>query len=333
MKIIKVIGLLILVLIMLFLAVSFFLPTTVNIERSIVIETPSSTVFEEVNELKNWEHWAPWFASDAGIELTYSDQTKGKGASFSWTGEKNQKGTLTIIESKENKHLKNKLDFEGMGDNNFGIWAFKETEEGVSVTWGYQGELSFMMRFMGLFFDNMMGEDFEKGLNKLKVYCESKPKEEKSRGGVQVVKLKAQPMYFIKDVTDTSNIGEKLNTIYSEIMDHVKKSGESIIGPAFSIWYDWDEGGTSNFAAGFPVAETKEGKGRVEPGETLSGTFVAIAHKGLYKNFEVSHLAIQNFIAENGYTINGPVMEVYVVGPGQEEDPAKFVTQIYYSVE
>ena len=61
MKILKKIGIVLFVLIVLTSVTSLFFPTTTNVEKSITIEAPVQTVYNNVNSMGNWQKWGgPW---------------------------------------------------------------------------------------------------------------------------------------------------------------------------------------------------------------------------------------------------------------------------------
>jgi len=55
MRILKIIGLSLAAIVLLIAIVGLFLPSTVSIERSIVINATAEKSYEQVNVLKNWE--------------------------------------------------------------------------------------------------------------------------------------------------------------------------------------------------------------------------------------------------------------------------------------
>jgi hypothetical protein len=77
-------------------------------------------------------------------------------------------GDLEIIEC-SSQGMKTKLAWGN------GSWHFEETENGTNVSWSMNGKMPFLMSFMTMFIEDMVGPDFEKGLAGLKEVCESIP--------------------------------------------------------------------------------------------------------------------------------------------------------------
>jgi hypothetical protein len=77
-------------------------------------------------------------------------------------------GDLEIIEC-SSQAMKTKL---ACGN---GSWHFEETENGTNVSCSMNGKMPFLMSFMTMFIEGMVGPDFEKGLAGLKEVCASIP--------------------------------------------------------------------------------------------------------------------------------------------------------------
>ncbi len=175
MKILKVILYVLAGLIALFLVGALFLPSDYRVERSVEIDKPVDVVYGQVIDLKNWEKWNPWTAMDPDAKSVISGSGKGVGSRWAWEGKILGTGHLTILEAEENKSIKSDLIFlEPQAMKSFDVWEFESVGAGTQVVWANVGELDYPVgRYFGLFLDQMMGPDFEKGLKNLKESCET----------------------------------------------------------------------------------------------------------------------------------------------------------------
>jgi len=98
MKILKKVLLVALVLVAITAIIGWLMPGTAKLERTLVMKGSADAIYEQVNTLKNWEKWSPWFKMDPNQKLTYSELASGPGAYYSWKGEKTGEGTITIAE-------------------------------------------------------------------------------------------------------------------------------------------------------------------------------------------------------------------------------------------
>lgn len=156
--------------------VSLFLPSKVHVERSTTMNAGADQIFEQINELKNWPNWMPWYKIDPNMKLNYGDQSSGQGASYSWESphRKVGSGKVTIVETSPPNSLKTRLDFKGQKPG-YGSWDLVESDGGTKVTWGMDADMGSnpIGKFFGLMFDKMLGPQFEEGLQAMKEVVES----------------------------------------------------------------------------------------------------------------------------------------------------------------
>ncbi len=163
----------------LFVVVGYLMPGTTHVERTIDINAPSSTVYNQVNELKNWVNWSPWAKIDPNTVWKYSEpSSSGIGAYYTWSSSNNNvgNGKMTILDTKPNEHVRYKLEFEGMGESlvSFNLTAKDSSNTKVAWTLDKDNGLNPISRWLGILMDKMMGPDYEKGLANLKAYCETR---------------------------------------------------------------------------------------------------------------------------------------------------------------
>ena len=154
----------------LFLIIAALLPAEYRVERSITINAPTGKVFEQVVDLNNYTKWNPWSEADPEAKTSISEKNRGVGSVWTWEGEINGKGSLSIIKLEEGKSIETKAEFfEPMEDVAFGFWQFKNIDNTTKVTWAFEGNLDYPVgRYMSFFMDDMLGADFEKGLANIK---------------------------------------------------------------------------------------------------------------------------------------------------------------------
>ena len=55
--------------------------------------------------------------------------------------------------------------------------------------------------------------------------------------------------------------------------------------------------------------------------------------KGSYEGINDATATVISWIKENGYTVNGPMFNIYHVGPAQTQNPEEFVTEVCFPIE
>ena len=165
--------------------IAFLLPKDFSVTRTIEINACVADVFKQANTLTNWSNWSAWHKMDPNASYTYSNTDAGVGAYYSFEGDPELigSGSLTILESTENKSIRTEVIFlkegEEIGRGN-GEWAFKEENGVTQVCWSFLGDMGNnpVARWIGLMMDSMLGPQLEKGLINMKEYLENLPKEE-----------------------------------------------------------------------------------------------------------------------------------------------------------
>ncbi len=159
-------------------AASFFLPSDYRVERELVMKASAEAVFAQVSTPKTWPEWTAWTAAKyPDLKYSFAGPEAGAGASYSWTGQSSGNGSLKITLAEPAKRIEYTLDFENGKHVSTGAIAIEPAEGGVKVTWHNAGSMGGnpVSRILGLLMDRMLGPDFEEGLRKLKERVEPKP--------------------------------------------------------------------------------------------------------------------------------------------------------------
>ncbi len=142
------------------------------------MNVPAAVVFPLVNDLHQWRHWSPWEKIDPEMKREYSGEYAGKGATYAWEGnEEVGKGNMTITESDPPRRIGIDLEFiTPFPAKNRVSFAFTPVAKGTRVTWAMDGENNFVGKLFDLLmdFDTMVGDDYDRGLAKLKELAETK---------------------------------------------------------------------------------------------------------------------------------------------------------------
>ena len=160
-----------------FLGIGLLLPGTSKFERSIEIAATPSVIYDQINELKNWMNWSPWAKLDPNAKWTYSPQTSGVGANYSWVGNSDVgEGKLTILEAKPNELTHCKMEFGKNGDAFADFKLSSKDSTSTKVVWVFTSDLGMspIARWFGLAMEGFVGKDYEAGLVNLKDVCEGK---------------------------------------------------------------------------------------------------------------------------------------------------------------
>lgn len=180
MKILKTILIVLAVLAALFVIVGLFLPSKFHVERSAVINASQEQLFDQVNDVKNWNNWNAWNKMDPDWKLTYSEATSGVGASYSWVSNNENvgKGKITITKSEPMSLVEATMEFEGMSPATI-YHKFEPADGGgVKVIFGMDSDIGNNIIYKYIFNiggDKMVGGNYEASLKSLEEYVKNNP--------------------------------------------------------------------------------------------------------------------------------------------------------------
>lgn len=177
MKLVKKVFIVFSIILLVITAIGYiFFRSHVHVERSIVINKPQAELFSVLNTHKNFNDWSPWFSRDTTMQIIFSGPESGTGAKFSWISSVKSVGTgsMEITSSKPDSVIRQVLTFMDKGNSN-ASYLLSEEGGGTRLVWTLDIEAGAnpLLRIMGAFMDKVVGEDFEKGLAKLKAIVET----------------------------------------------------------------------------------------------------------------------------------------------------------------
>ena len=174
MRILKIIGISLVAIVLLIAVVGLFLPSTVSLERSIVVNATAEKIYEQVNVLKNWEQWNPFLKMDPKSKIAYNDIPAGAGATYTWASDKTGEGTMTILNSTPYSSVKFQLEFKGQGLSQSEFHFDQAGANATKVIWSFSSDIGNnpFSRVFWTFGTTMMGDAFDSGLKDLKAQAE-----------------------------------------------------------------------------------------------------------------------------------------------------------------
>jgi len=354
MKARKIIGILIVIILAIVFVVPLFMTDTLSVTSSVIINSDEETVFQQVNNLHNWSAWSP-FENDSTIVNTYSGPESGVGAKREWKGEKSGVGSMTIVESNNYSHIKNKLEFESESGG-YGNWEFSKNDTAVFVDWTITiSDLSYPFeRLISVIIKSSIQPMMDKGLESLKNLVEKKsvvkkgvsssesydsadssaysPSSTSSSQEVKIVDVAAITTLAIYDSSKIDGIGDLLQKNYGTLMKYVGEKGYAIMGAPLAVYHNWNPDGYIYISAAIPLhGKVKEHK-NIKKLNIEAGKAVYAKHFGGY-NTSATHHAIDDFVKKHNLQLKDFIWEEYITDPSTEPDTTKWQTDIYYPLK
>ena len=165
MGLLKNLVLAIAVVLILTLAIAFFLPATFSVQRSAVIAAPAEQVYAKFATPRTWARWSAWTTrADSTLVYTYAGPDSGVGAIMKFTAKKLGNGELQIVEAVPAQAVSYELRMTGSDMVVHGRVAFEAAGGGTKVTWHDTGDLgrNVLLRYLGPMLDKSLAAAYEK---------------------------------------------------------------------------------------------------------------------------------------------------------------------------
>jgi effector-binding domain-containing protein len=337
--IMRILKYLFLLLLLSLVALSIFVATqkgNFTVERSKIINSPKSSVFNYVNDYKNWRDWNSLAVEDSLINITYSKNTIGKGSSCSWNGKQGD-GDLQTINIKENDSILQTMNFNGNSANV--SMSFKDTLGKTKVSWKAKGRMGFLFKVLTAFnggAEKIFGSMFEKSLANL----DKKLDYEINTYSVKVNGLVNNPEVFYLAQTFTSKfskISKNSGIVITKVTNFCKKNNITISGKPFVIYHTYD---TANELTKMSVCIPIKDPIFLVEGSDISSeklpSFQAVKTTltGDYSHTKKALDKTQEYLKANYLSTDTAFshIEIYTIGKNEINNPSKWITEIYYPI-
>jgi effector-binding domain-containing protein len=306
------------------------------VERSKIINSPKSSVYNYVNDYRNWSDFGSWISEDPGIKINYAQNTIGKGASYSWEG-KEGTGEMRTIRVIENDSIVQTMEFAGTNSTVF--WNFKDTIGGTKVTWKTKGKMSFFFKIYSALnggVDKIIGGLYEKSLANLDKALDY---EINTFSTVNNGVVKKPAMNYIGQTftSELVKVYKNFKIIIPKLTTFCKKNNIVISGKPFILYHTYDTAkGLAKITIGIGIRDSIY----FTPGsEIITGKLDAFeAAKttltGDYSHLKTAYTKTENYLNQNKLTSN-PVfshLEIYTSGKNEIKNTSKWLTEIYIPI-
>lgn len=151
---------------------------------------------------------------------------------------------------------------------------------------------------------------------------------------VEIKELADQNVVGMRFKTDIADIGANIGKAYEALFGYLGRTGAFPSGPPVSVYYDeeYKEEGM-DVESCVPTMDLLPGDGDVKGHVLAGGKVASTLHAGPYDQVGKDWDALMAWISENGWRPKPGGREIYLVGPGQTEDPAEFRTELACPVE
>ncbi|MFH6962482.1 transcriptional regulator [Flavobacterium plurextorum] len=336
----KILKYLFLLLLLSLVALTVFVATQkgiFSVERSKVINSPKATVYNYVNDFRNYEDFESWSTEDPSIKMTFPNKTSGNGASFYWSGDEGNGNAITL-KTKEGESIEQKMKYDGTEADV--TWTFKDTLAGkTKVTWKAKGTMSFLFKIYTALnggSDKVIGTIYEKSLANIdkNLDYETKTYAVEVNG---VVKKTETPYIKQTFTSEIQKVNKNARIVIPKLIQFSETNGLSTTGKPFIIYHTYDTAsGLAKISICLPInKEISISSGS----DILSGKLngfdaVKTTLKGDYSHTNEAISKTTAYI--NNQKIKPELtwshLEILSISKLDVKSPSKLITEIYFPI-
>jgi effector-binding domain-containing protein/ribosome-associated toxin RatA of RatAB toxin-antitoxin module len=306
-----------------------------SVERSKVINSPRATVYNYVNDFRNYEDFESWSVEDPTMKMTFSNKTVGNGASFYWEGVDGTGNAITL-KTKDGESIEQKINFDGtQADVN---WIFKDTLAGkTKVTWKAKGTMSFLFKIYTALnggSDNIIGTISEKSLANIdkNLDYETKTYAIKVNGVVKKIETPYIKQTFTSEI---QKVNKNARIVIPKLIHFSETNGLSTNGKPFIIYHTYDTAsGLAKISICLPInKEISTSAGSDITAGKLNGfEAVKTTLKGDYTHTNEAIAKTTAFINNEKIVpdLSWSHLEILTISKLDTKSPSRLMTEIYF---
>lgn len=306
-----------------------------DITRSKVIKTQRTTVFNYINDYRNWENFSSWLQDDSNPQINYAGKTIGNGASYSWKSNESE-GNIQTVALKENESIHQKMLFNDTESEVF--WTFKDTLGATKVSWRSKGKMTAMMKIK-VFFNGGITSVFSDAQEKSLVNLDKTLDYELNTFSIKIDGIVSrQKMFYLNQTINSyeDKAAKNIKIMIPKMVAFFEKNKMVMHGKPFVMYNKKIGNDIVNLSVGVPVKDSITimpgsdiSSGKMEFTTALKTTLIGdYSHLKEAKNKAISYLVKNNLKQNNGLS----VVEVYSKTIRDTKQPSKWVTEIYFPI-
>lgn len=303
-----------------------------SVERSRTIHAPAETVFAIIRDLKTWSKLNSWFIHEPEANMTYSDNYKEVGGSYSWSGKLIGSGTLEHTEIIPDTYITQKLTFiKPMKAICECFWEVDAHDNSCTVKWKMKGKIPLFLCFIIPYMRRMLEKDFTFGLNMLAMHVD--PEEEQYHFHFKGIHETPHCHYVYKDFNGPiSQVQEFARHAFPELTAQLEKDSIKITGNPFALTWNITKD-TIHYAVALPVEKNTSSTLKIH--ELYSTKAIKLMLHGSYAHIPEAFACMMEqakmLRSEVALSPKSPALEIYeTMIPDKEQES---VTALYLPVK
>jgi len=307
-----------------------------EVDKSSIIKTQRSTVFDYINDYRNWETFGSWMQKGSNLRYEYGSKSMGAGGNCSWQHDSDHGGMRTLF-VKENDSIVQKGQYNQTQATVY--MSFKDPVGGTKVRIHCKGQMDFFtkvaMFFRGGINDILAGvcEQSLRNLNKTLVF-------EMKTYSIKVGGISQRSSGYCLQQTVSSkikNVAKNIKIMMPRMVHFFKKNQIGMKGKPFVLYQRYD---VANDIATYSICIPTNKQVYIQPGsdvdssEIIAFTCLKTTLIGDHSHTQEAWATARKYISDHQLKENkaGNYSEVYRKTIEDIKKPSKWITEIYIPI-
>ncbi|MCU4177793.1 SRPBCC family protein [Carboxylicivirga sp. N1Y90] len=307
-----------------------------HVKRSITVKASKDKAFNLVADFNSWKSWSPWLCMEPEAEVNITNNGVNVGAINSWVGELVGSGEIEHLGIEDNSSIDQEIRFiKPFKSKSKVYWSFTDKDDGCEVTWGMQGKMPFLFKFMAKNMEPWIGMDYDRGLKMIKDLLEigSVASNIKIDGKVEAP---SESFIGIRTQAPMNDLAPSMQECFGKLKK-LSQDKSITFDKTLSVYHDFDfTKPDCDYTAGI-IAEpiTLENNTEVYNGKLEKLKAIKVTFTGDYKHIGNAWSAAYAYARNKkiGIKKNQDPFEFYLTDPELEPDPNKWVSEIYLPIK
>jgi effector-binding domain-containing protein len=148
---------------------------------------------------------------------------------------------------------------------------------------------------------------------------------------IEIEDVASQRVASTRATTIPAEIGATFGQKIKVVGAFLQRTGAKMAGPPYARYFNYSPEDV-DMEIGAPIDGDVSGDDNVEVHDMPGGRVAAAIHLGRYEGLAETYDELATWISRHGFDREGAPWEVYIAYPGNEPEPEKWETRIYWPV-
>jgi hypothetical protein len=307
-----------------------------EVVNSRIIKAQRSTIFDYINDYRNWETFGAWMKKGDAIKFDYGAKSVGAGGKSHWQ-QNSDRGNFSTYYVKENDSIAQKAEFNQT--HSYIYWTFKDTKKGTKVSVHFKGHMDLWTKVSAFFqggIERFLDDVCTRSLRNLEKTLDYEMK----TYSIKVNGISQRfSGYCLKQTVSSKikNVGKNIKILMPRMVHFFKKNHIAMQGKPFILYERYDK--TNDFVTLSVCIPTKKQLFLMPGSDVSSGDIIAFTCLkttliGDYSHTQQAWAEARKYVEDHQLKENmaGNYSEVYVKTIDDVKQPSKWITEIYIPV-